>query len=149
MHKCGEVMTKNPVCCVERDLVETAAQLMQTEDIGAVPVVDGLDTKKLIGIVTDRDLALRVISAGREVPNTRVGDVMTPLPVTCYPDDDLDMAAAMMADHQVRRIPVVDSDRHLMGIISQADLATRMSDSGKVGEVVGEISQPNNITIRK
>lgn len=149
MNKCHEVMTENPVCCLASDSVGTAARWMQTKEIGAVPVVDNYQTKQLIGIVTDRDLTLRVIGAGRDIRNTRIGDVMTPKPVTCHPSDDLDTALELMARHQVRRIPVVDHDRQVVGIIAQADLATRLHDRRKVADLLQEVSQPDSLTVRR
>ncbi len=88
MNKCHEVMTENPVCCLASNSVEAVAQTMWTQDIGALPVVENHQTKKLTGIVTDRDLALRVVGQGKEVKATRVGDVMTPNPWACRPADD-------------------------------------------------------------
>lgn len=118
MNKCHEVMTRNPVCCLASDNVETAAQSMRTEDIGALPVVENHQTRKLIGIVTDRDLALRVVGQGRETKSTMVREVMTPNPLTCRPSDDLDTALQIMAQQQVRQVPIVDNDGKVVGIIA-------------------------------
>lgn len=147
MVKCREVMTENPVCCLTDDSVEQIAQWMQTEDIGSVPVVDNYQARRVIGIVSDRDLALRVLGAKREAKDTLVGDVMTPNPVTCDPSDDLEAVMDVMSQHQVRRIPVVSDNGQLVGIISQADLATRLRDPHKAADVLQEISQPNALTV--
>lgn len=147
MVKCREVMTENPVCCLADDSIERVAQWMESEDIGAIPVVDNYQSRKLIGIVTDRDLALRVIGAKREAQGTLVGDVMTPRPVTCNPGDDLNSAMDSMSRHRVRRIPVVDDDEQLVGILAQADLATRLRDPHKATDVIQEISQPDAVTV--
>ena len=146
MKNCQEIMTKNPECCLASDKVYTIAQRMQSEDIGALPVVENHTTKKLIGIVTDRDLAIRVVGASRDATNTNVSDVMTPDPVFCHPTDNLDTTLELMASHQIRRIPVVDRDRHVVGIIAQADLAMRLDNLDKVGEVVEQISQPDLVS---
>ena len=108
MRTCREIMIANPPCCLAEDKAYTVAQRMQSEDIGALPVVENHETKKLIGIVTDRDLAVRVVGASRDATNTSVSDVMTPNPVTCHPADNIDTVLTLMASHQIRRIPVVD-----------------------------------------
>jgi CBS domain-containing protein len=148
MNKCHEIMTQNPVCCLADDAVERIAQWMQTEDIGAVLVVSDYQTRKVTGIVTDRDLAMRVIAARRSLHATRVGDVMSPDPVTCQAGDDVTDAMQKMAQQQVRRIPIVSSRRELVGIISQADIATRLHDPQKTAGVVQQISQPNELPVR-
>jgi len=145
MTQCKQVMTENPVCCLGSDSISSVTQQMQIHDIGAMPVVADHGTKKLIGIVTDRDIALRVVGAERETKGTWVADVMTPNPVACHAIDNIDMAIEAMALHQVRRIPTVDDNGQLVGIISQADVATRLHDTHKTADVVTEISQPNSI----
>jgi CBS domain-containing protein len=147
MDKCSEIMTENPVCCLASDKVEAVAQWMRTENIGSIPVVENYQSRKLIGIVTDRDLALRVVGGGRNINSTTVGDVMTPDPVTCRPSDRIDRAMETMVQRQVRRIPTVSSDGQLVGIISQADLATRLHDPRKTADVLHEISQPNPLKV--
>jgi CBS domain-containing protein len=141
MATCSDVMTKNPVSALPTDTVVNAAQLMKERDIGPVPVVEDKVTKKLVGIVTDRDLAMKVVAAGRDPNTTLVRDVMTTELVTCREDDDIDSTLDAMSKHQLRRIPVVDSHEQLVGIIAQADVATRMDEPEKTGEVVKEISQ--------
>jgi CBS domain-containing protein len=140
---CREVMTKDPVCCVPTDTVDRAAQIMKAEDVGSVPVVEDQQTHKLIGIITDRDLALKVVAEERDPLGTRVEEVMTRNPVTCRPDDKLQRALQLMAENQVRRIPVVDEDGRIIGIIAQADMATRIGEPTKTAEVVREISEPS------
>jgi len=141
MKKSNEVMTKDVVCCVPTDTVIKAAQLMKNKDIGSVPVVDHNQTKKLVGIVTDRDLALAIIADGREARTTKVEDVMTRSVVTCRAEDSVQEALDAMAEYQLRRIPVVDKDNKLVGIIAQADVATRVNQPEKTAEIVKEISQ--------
>ena len=139
--KCKEIMTKDPVCCLPDDEVQKAAELMKDEDVGVIPIIEDEDTKTLLGIVTDRDLALRVVAEGRDIASTRIKDVMTTGAVSCRPDDDLQKALDAMEENQVRRIPVIDSNQKLIGIISQADVATRLAEPKKTAEVVEEISK--------
>ena len=141
MKKCKDVMTQDPACCLPDELVIDVAQLMLDEDVGSVPVIEDEGTKKLIGIVTDRDLALKVVAEGRDPKSTKVADVMTRQVVTCYADDSLQKALDAMSEHQLRRIPVVDKGEHIVGIIAQADVATRVDEPEKTAEVVKEISQ--------
>ena len=139
--KCKENMTKDPVCCLPDDEVQKAAKLMKDEDVGVIPIIEDEDTKTLLGIVTDRDLALRVVAEGRDIGGTRIKDVMTTGAVSCRPDDDLQKALDAMEENQVRRIPVVDHNQTIVGIIAQADVATRLSEPKKTAEVVEEISK--------
>ncbi len=142
MKTCAEIMTMNPTCCLPTDTVAKAAQRMQKENVGSIPVIDSEQSKKLIGIVTDRDLALKVVADGHDAKITEVGDVMTDKVVTCQGDDDIQKAVDAMAKYQLRRIPVVDHDNMILGIISQADIATRGVQPEKTAEMVKDISQP-------
>jgi len=141
MKKCDEVMTKNPVCCLPNDMVTKVAQLMKLENVGSIPVIENDLTNKLVGIVTDRDLALQVVAEGLNAKSTKVEAVMTRQVVTCHAGDDLQKALDAMAEHQLRRIPVVDNDNKIVGIIAQADMATRVDQPEKIAEMVKEISQ--------
>ena len=139
--KCSELMTQDPECSLPDELVMDVAQLMLDQDIGSIPIIEDEQTKKLIGIVTDRDLALKVVAEGRDPRSTKVSDVMTRQVVTCFVDDDVQRAFDAMSEHQLRRIPVVDKNEHIVGIIAQADIATRVDKPEKTAEVVKEISQ--------
>ncbi len=139
--KCREIMTKDPVCCLPDDTVQKAAHLMMTEDVGAIPVIGDEEIKTLLGVVTDRDLALRVVAEGLDVGSTMVKDVMTTGAISCAPDDELQKALDSMEEYQVRRIPVVDENKQVIGIIAQADIATRLAEPEKTAEVVEEISK--------
>lgn len=141
MNKCNEIMTKNPSCCLPDDMVVKVAKMMSRENIGSIPVIENTKTKKLVGIVTDRDLALKVVAEGRDVNNTKVDAVMTRKMVTCHAEDDLQVALEVMSSHQLRRIPVVDDKDQILGIIAQADVATRIDQPEKVAELVKDISQ--------
>jgi CBS domain-containing protein len=114
---------------------------MKDKDIGPVPIVQDRDGTQLVGIVTDRDLALKVVAEGLDPMTTRVSDVMTSDIVTCREDDNIEKALDAMSRHQLRRIPVVDKENRLVGIIAQADVATRMNEPEKTAEVVKEISE--------
>jgi CBS domain-containing protein len=136
-------MTEDLVCCTPGDSVTEVARLMKKEDIGPVLVVDNNDSKTLVGIVTDRDLVLKVLADGLDPRTTQVNDVMSKKLVTCRADDDVEQAMNAMAQFQLRRIPVVGENMKLVGIISQADVATRVNEPRRTAEVVKEISQEN------
>jgi CBS domain-containing protein len=114
-----------------------AAVLMKREDVGSVPVVDG---ERLIGMLTDRDIVVRGIADGSDPHAIKAGDIASRDVVTVRPEDDLDDALRLMAQHQVRRLPVVD-DGQLVGVVAQADVAHEAKDK-VVGQVVEEISRP-------
>lgn len=142
MKKCSDIMTKDLVYSKPDDSVDDVARLMKKEDIGPVLIVEESDQgKRLVGIVTDRDLAIKVVGEGRDPKKTKVKDVMTTKVVTCRADDDVQNAMNAMAQHQLRRIPVVDEYGMLVGIISQADVATRVNEPEETAEVVKEISK--------
>ena len=141
MTKCSEVMTKHVVCCLPDDMVSEVAQLMKREDVGPIPVVEDIETKKLVGIVTDRDLALKIVAEERDPKSTKVKEVMTRDLVTCKADDDIKKAIDAMVKHQLRRIPVVENGNKVVGIIAQADVATRLDQPKRTAEVVKEISK--------
>jgi CBS domain-containing protein len=136
-------MTREVVTCTSESTIVEVAQLMKEEDIGPVLVVDNEQSRTLVGIVTDRDIVLKVIAEGHDPKTTRVGDVMSKKLVTCRADDDVDVAMQAMAQFQLRRIPVVEDNMRLVGIIAQADVATRAGEPEKTAEVVREISQEN------
>jgi len=110
---------------------------MRDEDAGIIPVVEG---EKLVGTVTDRDIAIRVVAEGRSPESVTVGEIASRELVTIDPQQDLDEALRLMARHQVRRLPVVEEDGKLVGIVAQADVAKHASDS-QTGEVVEDISK--------
>jgi CBS domain-containing protein len=130
-------MTENPSSCERGTPVAEAAKVMARENVGSVPVVQG---GKLVGVVTDRDLVVRLLAEGRDPQSTTVGEIASSEPVTLSPDDELDKALQLLARHQVRRLPVVEGER-LVGIVAQADIA-RHADEVQTGEVVEEISKP-------
>lgn len=147
MKTCRDVMTREVKCCLETDTVDQAAQLMKDQDVGPVPIVEE-GSGRLIGIVTDRDLAVKVVAEGRDPTATRISDIMTSNLVTCGPSDSLDQAVRLMEEHQIRRIPVCDDSGRIQGIIAQADIATRTREPRKTAEMVQKISEPSAGTAR-
>jgi CBS domain-containing protein len=141
MKKSNEVMTKKTVCCLPDDLAVDAAQLMKNEHVGSIPVIEDQQTRKLVGIVTDRDLAIRIVSEGLDAKSTKVESIMTRNVVTCKAEDDLQTVVDAMSKHQLRRIPVVDDDNRILGIIAQADVAIHFDHPKKTAAMVKEISQ--------
>jgi len=140
-----DIMTKDPDCCRPSDTARDAAQVMRDRDCGCLPIVD--DSEKVIGIITDRDLAVRAIAEGKD-SDTKLSDLMTPVATCCGPDDDLRDVERMMANLQVRRIPIVDSAGRCVGIIAQADIARAAGRDNTVTEreialVVEQISEPS------
>jgi CBS domain-containing protein len=133
-------MTPQPTCVKTGDAVTSAAEIMKIEDVGAVPVVD--EGEKLAGIITDRDIVVQLIAEGKDPKTVKVEEVMSRNPVTCKPEDPIQNAMDYMAQNQVRRIPVVDSKGKVVGIISQADVATRVELPEKTANVLEDISQP-------
>lgn len=143
MKTCADIMTPNPIWCLPTDTVQRIAEVMKQNNIGSVPVIENEQTQKLIGIITDRDLALKIIADGRDAKSTKAEAVMTRKVVTCREDDDIQVAMNGMSEHQLRRILIVDHVNKLLGIISQADVATRVDQAEKTAAVVKEISQAN------
>ena len=135
-------MTKDPVCCASSESVIEAARLMRRYDIGVIPIVEDVDGKKLIGIITDRDLALDVVAESRDPARTRVDELMTQSPASCNPDDDFEAAISSMERNQVRRVPVCDNAGRIVGIISQADIAIRVRSAPKTAELLSAVSSP-------
>jgi CBS domain-containing protein len=116
---------------------------MKDNNIGSVPVIENEQTKKLVGIVTDRDLALKIVAEEREAKTTKVEAVMTRKVVSCHAEDELQTALDTMSRLQLRRIPVVDNDDKILGIIAQADVATRVDQPVKTAALVKGISRSN------
>jgi len=133
----GDLMTNNP-CSIDADKpVSYAAKMMRDEDVGLAPIVEG---DSLIGTLTDRDIAIRVVAEGKDPNRTKVRDVASKDLVTIDPQQNLDEALQLMARHQVRRLPVVEEDGKLVGVVAQADIA-RVASGEKTGEVVEKISR--------
>jgi CBS domain-containing protein len=132
-----DLMTTNPRSLESGSSVVEAARLMRDEDTGIVPIVEG---DRLVGTVTDRDIAIRVVAEGKSPESITVGEIASRELVTIDPQQDLDEALRLMARHQVRRLPVVEEDGKLVGIVAQKDIALHASDE-QTGDVVEDISK--------
>lgn len=137
------VMTRDVQLIGSRESVEHAARLMEDLNVGVLPVCDG---RRLVGIVTDRDITVRAVAGGLNPKKTPVADVMTTHVRWCRPDESLDAVAQKMSATQIRRMPVLDADGHVIGIVSLGDLATRQREApyaDPVGAALREISWPS------
>src|SRR3954467_9495615 len=132
-----DLMSSNP-CSIDSDKsIAHAAKMMRDEDVGLAPIVEG---DRLVGTVTDRDIAIRVVAEGKDPESTKVKEIASTDLVTVDPQQNLDEALRLMAQHQVRRLPVVEEDGRLVGVVAQADVA-RNADDSRTGELVEEISK--------
>lgn len=134
-----ELMTPGVETVSPSQPLREAAQMMKAGDFGSMPVVEG---DRLVGVLTDRDIVVRAVAAGLDTSSTRVSEVASREPVVVAADQDLDAALELMAEHRVRRLPVVDDGR-LVGVLSQADVALEAKEK-QTGEVLQEISQPSS-----
>ena len=132
-----QLMTDNPCAIDAEKPVAHTAKMMRDETVGLAPIVEG---DRLIGTLTDRDIAVRVVAEGRDPEATAVREVASTDLVTIDPEQELDEALRLMAEHQVRRLPVVEEDGRLVGVVAQADIA-RHGDDRQTGQVVEQISQ--------
>ncbi|MBK5260486.1 MAG: CBS domain-containing protein [Thermoanaerobaculia bacterium] len=133
-----EVMTANPRTVTDKDKVIDAARIMRDQDTGVVPVVNG---KKIIGMVTDRDIVVRAVADGKNLSDVSVNDVMTRKVQTVKEDTPVSEVMNLMSREQIRRVPVVNASDELVGIVSIGDLATHTNQDGKVGQTVENISE--------
>lgn len=134
-----DVMTPRVVAVTSVTFLPEAAQIMLQEDVGALPVVQPDGT--LLGIITDRDITVRAVAEGRDIAHTQVAEVYTAEDlVTVTPETDVHEAHQIMAEHQVRRLPIVEVDNRLVGMVSLADLA--MESPGRSAEVLKDVSKP-------
>ncbi|HKP01563.1 MAG TPA: CBS domain-containing protein [Nitrospiraceae bacterium] len=123
--KIQEVMTPNPMCCMPENTSTRAALIMRELNVGIVPVVKSSTDQSLVGVVTDRDLCLGVVAMDRHPQAVQVRQCMSTNMIACQPDEDIHRAARLMEEHQVRRIPVIDTQGRLLGMVSTADLCQR------------------------
>jgi CBS domain-containing protein len=137
MTQVREAMTPNPHTVTADSSIAEAARLMRDEDTGIAPITEG---ERLVGVVTDRDVAIKVVAEGKDPQLTKVTQIASSNLVTVDREQDLDEALRLMAEHQVRRLPVVEEDGKLVGILAQADVAHH-ADASRTGEVVEEISK--------
>jgi len=138
-----EVMTADPVCVSERDSIREVARIMAREDTGVVPVVDG---KKVIGMITDRDIVVRLVAEGKDPANAHVNEAMTKSVRAVKENDTVNDVLDVMSGSQVRRVPVINDRNEIVGIVSMKDLADTGNQDGKIGKAVENISAapPNN-----
>jgi CBS domain-containing protein len=140
--KIRDVMTPNPRTVSPNDTIQTAAQIMQAEDTGAVPVVtDG----RVLAVVTDRDIVVRVVAEGGSF-SSPVGNIATQSVVCATPEMSTSEASELMSEHQIRRLPVVENDR-LIGIVSLGDLAVKEGKDSRWGDTLQSISEGVKETI--
>jgi CBS domain-containing protein len=137
--KIKDILTKDPEVIRPDAMICNAAAKMKERDIGMLPVCDG---ERLVGTITDRDLAIRAVAEGADPLATPVKQVMTPNLFYCFEDDDLEAAAQIMEEKQVRRLPVLNRDKRLVGIISLGDFALRSRDEHLTEEVLESVSEP-------
>jgi len=137
--KVREVMTDRPRCVTPETPISEAARLMKSDDVGSLPILEG---ERLAGIVTDRDIVLRGVAEDCIAHDTPLSQVMTQEALWCFEDQSVDEAAQAMRDAQVRRMPVVDRQQHLVGMLSLGDVATK-ADEQQAGEALEGISEPS------
>ena len=143
--KAREIMSKNPRTVTPDASVREAAQLMKSEDVGVLPVVESSGSeKRLVGMVTDRDITIRAIAEGRDPDTTLVRDVMSEGVVTCFADQDVRDAAQVMEKEQIRRLVVQDRAQNIVGVVSLGDLAVGGASKKVTGEALKEISEPGH-----
>ena len=139
MQKISEVMSSDVQTISPDATIEEAAQEMRDGDFGLVPVAED---EELLGVITDRDIAIRAVAEGRD-PSTPVREIMSEEVVWASEDDSVEDAARIMSDHQIRRLPVVDAEQHLVGIVSLGDFAVDSADIEPVVEALSDISRPS------
>jgi CBS domain-containing protein len=134
-------MTSDPVCCVPEDTAQKVAQVLRDNNVGSVPVVADQQSRKLVGMITDRDICCGIVASGLDPKSTPIERHMSTEPVTCRDGDNLNECERVMQTRQIRRIPVVDGEGGCIGIVAQADLALKEKPE-KVSKTVAEISKP-------
>jgi len=137
-----DIMTTDPASVTPDTPVNEAARLMKDQNVGMLPVVDTEQSDRLVGVVTDRDIAIRHVAEGHNSGSCPVREAMTERIATCSPDDDVDDVMNLMAREQVRRIPIVDERGSLVGVVAQADIALQNGDRKAAARTVEKISQP-------
>jgi len=138
--KVKDIMTTDVMTCKETDTLSDCTAMMKEFNIGAIPVMD--DGDHLVGIITDRDIAVRAVAKGIDPDEAHIGDFMTPSPVTIEPEINIEDAADIMAANQIRRLPVVDNGK-LVGIVSIGDLAVNIEDIDVIAETLRNVSLPS------
>lgn len=138
--KVSEIMTEDPACCVRGTLLKDVARLMVENSCGEIPVVESEKSKKLVGVITDRDIVCRTVAKGINPLTRTAGECMTAPCICCNLDDDVEDCCEEMERHQIRRMPIVDGEGRIQGIVAQADLA-RYFPAEKTFGVIKEVSR--------
>lgn len=139
MHKLNDVMSRDVLVISPDDTIREAAQQMRKGNFGMMPVGEN---DRMIGAISDRDIAIRAVGEGKD-PSTKVRDVMSEGIIWAYEDDSVDDAAKLMSEHQIRRLPIVNADKRLVGIVALGDFAVESADIEAAGEALSEISKPS------
>lgn len=134
-----DIMSRNVEVIHPHSVLQEAAGKMKSLDVGSLPVCDN---QRLIGVITDRDITLRAVADGRDPGATKVSDVMTPELIYCYDDEPVREAAKLMERYQIRRLPIINRDKQLVGIVSLGDLAVETSNEKLSGKVLEQVSEP-------
>ncbi len=140
--KANEIMTSKPSTTTPDASLQDAARMMKEQDVGLIPVVDGSGSGKLVGVITDRDIAIRVVADGRETKGAKVSEAMSSTPHTCGADDSVDSVMELMGKEQLRRVPIIDESGKLVGIVAQADIVLHAKSDRKTEQTLEKISQP-------
>ena len=141
--KAQDIMAKNPRCVTPRTTVQEAARLMKSEDVGALPVISDDSSRKLIGIITDRDITIRVVAEGRNVERCVVEEVMSKSSLaTAKTNDSIEDVMKVMGKEQVRRIPIVNENNEVVGVVSQADVVRKADSDVRAERTIEKISEP-------
>jgi CBS domain-containing protein len=137
-----DLMTPNPACCTMQTPVQEVARMMVEHDCGEIPLVEQPGLKRVVGVVTDRDIVCRAVAEGKNPLTLTAAAVMTSPAVTVNERDDLDEVIRVMESHQIRRVPVLNQNAEVCGILSLADIARRNSRKD-TGDLVREVSAPS------
>jgi CBS domain-containing protein len=142
--KVRDVMSQNPTCCLPGDSAQSVAKIMRDRNVGAVPVIADQQTRQLIGMITDRDFCCSIVADGLDPKKTTIEKFISANPIACRDGENIEKCERLMQDHQVRRVPVVDSNGSVIGIVSQADLALHDKPE-RVSRTVAEISRSDKM----
>jgi CBS domain-containing protein len=144
--KIREIMSRDPICCVLSDSAQTVAQILCDRNVGSLPVVANQQSRKLVGMITDRDLCCSIVARGMDPKTTPIEKFITLAPLSCRDGENIETCERQMQEHQVRRIPIVDAEDRVIGIVSQADLALKDKPE-RVSKTVAEISKTSRPSV--
>jgi len=144
--KVKEAMSLNPACCTPEDTAQQVAKMMCDRNVGSIPVVVDQQSRGLVGMITDRDLCCRVLAQGLDAKSTRIKEFVTYNPAVCRDGENVEQCERLMQEHQVRRVPVVDKENRVIGIVAQADLALKDRPE-RVHKTVAEISKNTQASV--